>query len=350
MNNVGIVYNDEITNYDFGYGHPFRSTRFRKYIQLLDKKKIHEHPNVVFHKSGSAKNEELLLAHKMEYLKDVETKANLGAFLSPDTPVNPSIVEAARYIVGGGLKAAQLISDGYQLVDVVGGGLHHAGPDYGGGFCVFNDVAICAMNLLENYSYDRVLIFDTDVHAGNGTMDIFYRDPRVLLIDIHQDPRTLYPGRGFLYEIGEGAGKGNTVNIPLPPYSGDQEYGLILSRVFKPLVKQYEPQVIIRNGGTDPHFSDGLGNLNLTYRGLHSIGVSVREIASEVNVPIINMSCSGYNPNTVAEGWYAIFTGLMGTQLDIIESDQPEYVFHKEIEVERIIEELAINLKDYWAL
>ena len=71
MNNVGIVYNDEITNYDFGYGHPFRSTRFRKYMQLLDKKKIHEHPNVVFHESKSAKNKDLSLAHKIEYIKDV---------------------------------------------------------------------------------------------------------------------------------------------------------------------------------------------------------------------------------------------------------------------------------------
>jgi acetoin utilization protein AcuC len=319
-------------------------------MQLLEEKKVYENPDVVFHESKPATNDELLLTHKMEYLIEVETKSYSSTPLSPDTPVNPSIVEAARYIVGGGLKAAQLVSDGYGLVDAVGGGLHHAGPDYGGGFCVFNDVAVCATYLLENQGYDRVLVFDTDVHAGNGTMDIFYHDPRVLFIDIHQDPRTLYPGRGFLHEIGDGAGKGYTVNVTLPPFSGDHEYEMALSKVFRPLVKQFEPQVIIRNGGSDPHFSDGLGNLNLTYRGLHRIGESVREVASEMNIPIINMSCSGYNPDTVAEGWYAIFTGLMGTQLEIAESVQPEYVYPKEIEVLGIIEELAVKLEDYWAL
>ena len=114
-----------------------------------------------------------------------------------------------------------------------------------------------------------------DVHAGNGTMDIFWNDPRVLFVDFHQDPRTIYPGRGFLDEIGENRGKGYTVNVPLPRYTNDHEYAYALDKVFKPLVEQFEPQVIIRNGGSDPHFADRLGSLNLTYKGLKNIGKTV---------------------------------------------------------------------------
>jgi acetoin utilization protein AcuC len=205
------------------------------------------------------------------------------------------------------------------------------------------------MALLNKFNFDKVLILDTDVHAGNGTMDIFSKEPRVLFIDLHQDPSTIYPGRGFLNNIGEKSGKGYTVNVPLPPYAGDKEFDLALDSVFKPLVKQFEPQIIIRNGGSDPHFNDRLGNLKMTYKGLRRIGVTVREAAAEVDAPIINMSCSGYS-HTVAEGMYAILAGLMDIEFDVKENYQPEY-FEPQIEtVENTIQELAIHLKDYWTI
>jgi acetoin utilization protein AcuC len=350
LNKIGIVYSEEIADYDFGYGHPFRGTRFLEYMQLLIKKKILEKPNVVLINNEPALNEDLLLAHSKEYIEEVEAQANLRLYISPDTPVTPRIVKAARYIVGGGLKAAELVKKGYTLVDSVGGGLHHAGRDYGGGFCVFNDVAICTMALLRKFQYERVLILDTDVHAGNGTMDIFSRDPRVLFIDLHQDPSTIYPGRGFLTEIGENGGKGFTVNVPLPPFAGDQEVDLALTRVFKPLVKQFEPQVIVRNGGSDPHFADRLGSLNMTYKGFHNIGATVREASVDVKAPIINMSCSGYNPNTVAEGLYSILAGLMDIELDVEEVGNLNNVEPQIEVVEKTIDKLAIIHQDYWTM
>jgi acetoin utilization protein AcuC len=319
-------------------------------MQLLLQKKILEHPNLVFFKSELAEDEDLLLAHSKEYVEEVETLADLGLMVSPDTPVSPSIVKAARYIVGAGIKAAELVKDGFWLVDSVGGGLHHAGRDYGGGFCVFNDVAVCTLALIRKYDYERVLILDTDVHAGNGTMDIFRCDPQVLFIDLHQDPKTIYPGRGFLDEIGENSGRGYSVNIPLPLGAGDKEVNLVLNRVFKPLVNQFEPQVIIRNGGSDPHFGDRLGNLNMTYQGFHMMGETVREAAVSVEAPIINMSCSGYNPRTVAEGMYAILTGLMDHIFDIEEMDKPNYVESQMETVEKTIKELATQLRDYWVI
>jgi acetoin utilization protein AcuC len=350
LNKIGIVYNEEINNYDFGYGHPFSGTRFRDYMQIICEKKIPEQTNIAIIKSEPASDNDLLLVHTKDYLEFVDTQANYGLYLSPDTPVTSRIINAARYIVGGGLKAAELVNQRYELIDSVGGGLHHAGSDYGGGFCVYNDVAVCAYALLDRFGYERVLILDTDVHAGNGTMDIFWRDPRVLFIDFHQDPRTIYPGRGFLDEIGEMTGEGYTVNVPLPRYTGDHDYTYALGRIFEPLVEQFKPQVIIRNGGSDPHFSDKLGSLNLTYKGLENIGKTVREAATEIDAFVINMSCSGYNPNTVSKGMFAILTGLMNIELEFIETNYLPNVKSQKEAITKIVEELAIKLQNYWAL
>ena len=93
--------------------------------------------------------------------------------------------------------------------------MHHARRSYGAGFCIYNDVALCARNLIQKYNLERILILDTDAHAGDGTCEIFYEDPRVLFMDLHQDPHTLYPGTGFAHEIGADNGKGYTANVPM---------------------------------------------------------------------------------------------------------------------------------------
>jgi len=124
-----------------------------------------------------------------------------------------------------------------------GGGMHHARGNYGAGFCIYNDVAICIRNLIQKYGLERILVLDTDAHAGDGTCQIFYQDPRVLFIDLHQDPRTLYPGTGFSHEIGAGEGKGYTVNVPLPPGASYDAYEYVLDEIFAPLAGEFDPQI-----------------------------------------------------------------------------------------------------------
>lgn len=350
MKNKAIVYHENLKKYDFGSGHPFRSVRFSRYMKLLKEKEILKDPDTDLIRQGRAEDEDLLLVHEQNYVEKVKNLAEKSYRLTQDTPLSLDIVEGARYIVGAGLKAVDLVTEGYYLVDSVGGGLHHAGPDYGGGFCVFNDVAVCAEAFLRIPGNERVLILDTDVHAGNGTMDIFYEDARVLFVDVHQDPLSIYPGRGFIEETGEGKGKGYTVNIPLPPYTGNQGMEMVLERVFKPLVQQFEPQIIIRNGGSDPHFSDNLGSLRLTYEGFHMIGKVVREAAVAVNIPVVNMSCSGYNPDTVAEGMYSILSGLIDRELDIHEDEVPVDYDPQVENVEELISELGEKLSDHWKI
>jgi acetoin utilization protein AcuC len=352
MNRVAIVHHGGVEGYDFGPGHPFRGGRFPRFMKLLEERGILLHPDVKLVEPEAADDSDLHLVHPDSYTGLVDELATKNVPLSPDTPLSPSIAQAARLVVGTTLRAGELVmEEGFRSAEGVGGGLHHAGRDYGGGFCVFNDVAICAQAMMDRHGLDRVLIFDSDAHAGNGTMDIFYGEPRVLFISIHQDPRTIYPGTGFIHQIGRGRGEGYTVNLPLPPGAGDECMKLALERVFQPLSRAFRPQVIIRNGGSDPHFLDGLTNLGLTFKGLKSIGAAVAEAASDIGCGVVDLCCSGYNPDTVAKGWFAILVGLIGIEAELSESHPPRRTYPRLVnETEENIEKLAETLSGYWNL
>lgn len=352
MEPVAIIYHRGVVEYDFGRGHPFRGDRFPRFMRLLEDRGLLSRPEVQLVEPEAAGDDDLLLVHSDSYIRLVERMAKSSAPLSGDTPLSPKVPGAAKLIVGGALKAGDLVArGGYRVAEVVGGGLHHAGRDYGGGFCVFNDVAVCARTLLDRHGLERVLIFDSDAHSGNGTMDIFYDEPRVLFISVHQDPRTIYPGTGFIDQIGSGTGRGYTVNVPLLPGSGDMCMDLVLERVFKPLAKVFRPQIIIRNGGSDPHYRDGLASLGLTFNGLRSIGAEVSQAAFDAGCGVIDLCCSGYNPETVAEGWLALLSGLMGVEVELDELRPPPTAKPEMLKAtEAVINRLAERLSGYWSL
>jgi acetoin utilization protein AcuC len=347
-----LVYHEDSVKYDFGWGHPFRSDRFTSFMSLIEERGLLEDPRVSLIKPEAATERDLLLAHTREYVEGVRERAEAHEPLTRDTPLNPSIVEGALAIVGSSLRAAKLVAEGaVGVAEGVGGGLHHAGAGYGGGFCVFNDVAVCARALLERHGLDRVLVFDTDVHAGNGTMDVFYEEPRVLFISVHQDPRTLYPGTGFIDQVGGGPGEGSTVNVPLPSGADDGCMALVLEEVFLPLTREFRPQAIIRNGGSDPHFMDGLGSLNLSFQGLRHIGEVVAEAASKAGCGVVDLCCSGYNPSTVAQGWLALLSGVAGLEVPLVESTQPPVADGVVVgETRDVISEIQSKLAEYWSL
>lgn len=350
MVSFAIIYNKDIVLYDFGKGHPFRGQRFIDYMDLIEEKGLLNDPLLKIIKSSNAENSDLLLVHSKDYIDDVTVRAKTSTPLTKDTPLNPAIVKGAQAIVGSSLKAAELVANGVvKLAEGVGGGLHHAGKNYGGGFCVYNDVAICTQALLDRHGLERVLIFDTDVHAGNGTMDIFYENPKVLFISVHQDPHTLYPGTGFIDDIGIGEGEGSTINIPLPPKADDKCMELALDELFTPLVREFKPQVIIRNGGSDPHFMDGLGSLNLSFKGLRNIGQVVASAAADTRCGVVDLCCSGYNPRTVAQGWLALLSGVAGLDISFNEYlPLPTVSDHVLVETEKVVRDVKAKLAEYW--
>ena len=365
---IGILYQDGLKEYDFGPGHPFRGRRAGIFIEFF-KQHIAEDENYRILQAEAATEDDLLLICQKDYINfttDYFRAANLGlSYTRPDLffeyhsmdnqPIGRpgKLEQAARLVIGQSKTACDLIQDGkYKKVISIGGGLHHAKPYYGEGFCLYNDVAFCGRYLMKNYKLERILILDTDAHAGNGTAEYFYEEPRVLFIDLHQDPRTLYPGTGFAHQIGSGEGKGFTVNIPMPPGAGDDSYKLAFESIVEPLASEFKPQIIVRNGGSDPHFDDQLTELGMTVNGFRMIGEKTRKMARVCDDKVIDLIASGYNEKVLPSAWLALISGLAGFDLDIKESEPlPEHIASDTAlaEMGKVMNDVKSRLKDYWS-
>lgn len=362
---IAILYREELKEYDFGPDHPFRGDRYEIFPKFL-KENLPEDDNYRFFKAEPGTEEDLLLICDKDYIyftRDYFKSANLGLnyperFFQYHSGDNlprgqpGKLEEAARVMIGQVKMGADLIQAGeYEKVVCIGGNMHHAKPNYGEGFCIYNDNAFVAKYLIGKYSLERILILDTDAHAGNGTADYFYEDPRVLFIDLHQDPRTLYPGTGFAHQIGSGKGKGFTINIPMPVYSGYDSYQLALESIVQPVTQEFKPQVIIRNGGSDPHFADELTGLGLPVKGFRMIGESVREMAKTCQGKVIDLIGSGYNKEVLPYAWLALISGLADFKIEVEEPGSIPERFRKDpsfAKTKEVIEEVKRHLKDYW--
>jgi acetoin utilization protein AcuC len=346
-----FFYHPDFAAYDFGPSHPFQGSRFERFMRELEARFPSVYAELEVRRPARAENELLELVHARPYIARVGALEKRRGFLSPDTQLLPGSVDAARLIVGASAAAAEACLQGGLAIGF--GGLHHAGPDYGEGFCIFNDVAVAAAALLRR-GYSRIVILDTDAHQGNGTMDIFYEDPRVLFVSIHQDPRTLYPGRGFVDEIGRGPGVGFTVNLPMPMLSDGLMYDRAMADVVFPLVDEFGPEVIIRNGGCDPLYTDTLTNLGLTLDELTALVRRITEKASALRVPLLDLFLSGYGPY-VTEGWLAILRGILGESFELSIPEKPKRISRDaRAGIEKMTTEMLIELKrhlrPYWKI
>jgi len=313
------MYSEKLTSYDFGEGHPFRGKRFSDFLATFNNLGLDEHPKLKIIHSNPCSFQDLLLVHSEEYLEKIQQREKRHESLSLDTPLRPGMFEAAMHVVGASLNALKLVLDENASFAVgLGGGMHHAFPNSGGGFCIVNDVAICA-EYLRKAGKKRILILDTDAHYGDGTANIFYETPEVLFISIHQNPSTLYPGTGYIREVGRGDGEGYNVNIPIPVYGNDSCYELTYSEIVLPLVKEFKPEIIIRNGGSDPHFSDKLTDLGVSLNGLRRMGEIHREIMQISGSKGITLIGSGYNPIVLPYGWISIILGLSDIEFSLEE-------------------------------
>ena len=349
-----ISYHEKFGQYDLGVNHPFRGDRFAKAKAFFDEKGLTRSKGTLLIHADPIERAELLKVHAEEYVNLVFRLAELGKHYDIDTPVNKSIVEGLMYIIGGVVEAGTAIFGGKAKRAVaLGGGFHHAGRDYGGGFCLFNDIAILVESLRERFNLRRFLVLDYDVHFGNGTSDIYYKDQSVLFISLHQDPRTIFPGRGFIDEIGEGEGEGFNVNVPLPMRTGEQAYLYALREVFPLLAEEFKPDVVIANGGSDAHFADHLGSLGLTAKGFFDISRIIAETSEKAcNGKAILLITSGYNITVLPYSWYALAAGISEYERDreAIEDfyPAPSDPFQNQREVEAVVKELKATLKPYW--
>ena len=350
--NIGLAFDDRLAQYDLGEGHPFRGDRFRNAMEYFRSRGLFDSGMVELLRSKPVSREDLLRVHDEKYVDLIFRLAEENKSYDPETPTSESIVEGALLIAGGGVGCAKAVLDGTFKHGVsLGGGHHHAGRDYGGGFCLFNDVAVLIEFLRAKCRLKRFLVLDYDVHFGNGTSDIYYRDNSVLYISLHQDPRTIYPGRGFVEEIGEGDGTGFNVCVPLPVGTGDETYLRVLEEVFVPLAEEFKPEIIVANGGSDAHFKDSLGSLGLTARGFYGIACLIRKTAERVcNGRLVLIPGSGYNPRILPMCWYSLVAGVAGLDGGSIVDEFGSPVERDDVrgEAERTVDGLKRLLRKYW--
>lgn len=363
---IAVLYREELKEYDFGPGHPFRGDRYLTFPEFL-KDRLPEDNIYKIISTEPATNDDLLRICDQDYIdfsRDYYHAVYAGwtayyggfnQFQSPDnkpfdTPGN--IEEAARLIIGQARAACDLVQSGQYVKAVsIGGGLHHAKRRFGEGFCIYNDVAFTALYLVEKYNLERIMILDTDAHAGNGTAEYVQANPKILFVDIHQDPRTIYPGTGFASDIGEKDGLGHTFNIPLPPYAGDACYRLVFDELILPLTLEYKPQIIVRNGGSDPHFDDGLTNLGMTVAGFRMMGEKVRFMADICQGKQIDLIASGYNKDVLPYAWLSLLSGIADFPVKIEEPGLlPQKLQDNRLLVEtgKVLEEVKRYHREYW--
>jgi acetoin utilization deacetylase AcuC-like enzyme len=295
-------------------GHPENPQRMLAIMDLLESTKILTDISQV--DITEAQTEQIARVHSESLIRRIrQTSEHGGGYLDPDTYTSGESFKLALDAAGTTTKLLDLImeteaANGMALVRPPG---HHAERGRVGGFCLFNNIAVAARQAQEVHGADRVLIVDFDVHHGNGTQDIFYNDPTVLYVSIHQFGAFFYPGTGAISEVGTGSGHGYTVNIPFPPGAGDISYMTAFSDLVGPKVKEFSPDVVLVSAGYDAHWIDPLASAVLSLGGYSNISAKLIEMADDLcGGKILFVLEGGYHPTALSHGVLNTLFRLIG--------------------------------------
>ncbi len=247
--------------------------------------------------------------HALRYLDSIkELSARGGGYLDFDTALSSDSWEAATLAAGAAIEAVESALEGMAAFAIARPPGHHAGRDYGMGFCLINNVAVAA-EYARSRGLDRVAILDWDVHHGNGTQDIFYGSEEVLYLSAHQSP--FYPGTGDTREVGQGRGEGFTANIPLPGRSGEALYAEAFAGFFIPILREFRPALILVSAGYDAHADDLLGGMRLTTASFGRFASALAAVTREVGAaPPAFLLEGGYNLNALTDSVAATIEGV----------------------------------------
>ncbi|MDQ4145612.1 MAG: acetoin utilization protein AcuC [Actinomycetota bacterium] len=357
---VALVTVEDIARaYDFGSSHPLRPERVLltydriRDLGLVDGSRVREVA------SRSATDDEIKAAHAADFVhtvKDIdagtlsERKGRGYGLGTPDNPIFANMHPASAAVCGATLSAAEVVSSGEVLHAFnPAGGLHHARRAEASGFCIYNDPAVAIARVLALHPDWRVMYLDVDVHHGDGVQWIFYDDPRVLTVSLHQSGRYLYPGTGFEDEIGTGEAAGTAANIPLLPSTGNDDYLWALRRVLLELGGAFRPHVLVSQLGADTHYGDPLANLGLTLSAFPRMARVIHEAAHEVaDGRWVATGGGGYQAETVVPlVWTIHFAEMCGEPeripdewLDDLDPAEVSRPYRDEVKrsVERVLE------------
>ena len=313
-----LVHGEELTRYDFGSDHPMAPGRvthtmsLARQLGVLDRLKIVPPPPVDL--------DQLQTVHTPDYIAAVrrgepDFQYGLG---TGDNPVFPGMHEIAAAVAMATTEAARRVWSGeVTRASNISGGLHHAMPSRTSGFCVYNDVAI-AIHWLLDHGCERVGYVDVDVHHGDGVQAIFYDDPRVMTVSMHETPVCLFPGTGYAYETGGRGAEGRSVNIALPPGTNDSDWLRAFHAVVPDVLRAHQPQVLITQHGCDSHRHDPLADLDLSVDGQRASYLALADLADELcGGRWVSTGGGGYAvTNVVPRAWTHLLSIVGGEPLD----------------------------------
>lgn len=317
--------------------HPERKERLTAILEMIDEVGLdldHIAPE-------PANVDQVAEVHSRRYIEQVrEICERGGGHLDIDTVLCKDSYFVALLAAGGTCTCVNNVirSSGaaFALVRPPG---HHATPHRGMGFCIFNNVAVAARHA-QKAGLQRVLIVDWDVHHGNGTQAIFYNDDRVLYFSTHQFPH--YPGTGRVSEVGEGAGKGFTVNVPLPSGTDDAGYLMAYREILVPVAEEFRPDIILVSAGHDPHAADPLGGMRMTTQGFGAIAGIVKDLADRLcGGRLVASLEGGYNLKASAEAVVAELKAFTG--------DIPLMRASEDLAIARRLKEVKQSQAPYWS-
>ena len=321
--------------HDTGHGHPERADRIRAIEAELEARDWLGWEQI---EAPRATEEQLLRIHPREYVEQVREFSERGVPFDMDTPTSPGTYEAALRAAGGACALAEaLISGGertgFSCLRPPG---HHAETARAMGFCLFANAAIAARHALDALGAERVLVVDWDVHHGNGTNALFHDSPEVLFVSMHQYP--FWPGTGALTDVGEGAGEGYSINLPVPAGTGEAAFLSLLEHVVAPAARQYGPDLILISAGYDAHRDDPLASLVLETSSYGRMSSCLRALGEELGAPVGALLEGGYDLRALAESVPETMAALAG------DADPPQAARHP------LADQAAEVLGRYWEL
>ncbi|MEJ3743519.1 acetoin utilization protein AcuC [Actinomycetes bacterium KLBMP 9797] len=281
-----VVWDEALLGYNLG-DHPLDPVRVELTMALARELGVLDRPGVRVVAPKPADDAALTRVHRADYLDAIRAAPDDPYFSgwglnTGDNPVFEGMHEASALICGATLAAAEAVWRGEARRAVnVAGGLHHAMPARAAGFCVYNDPAVAIARLLD-LGAERIAYVDIDVHHGDGVQEMFYTDPRVLTVSLHETPLALFPGTGFPEETGGDGAEGSAVNIALPPGTGDASWLRAFHAVVPSVLRAFRPQVLFAQCGADSHRLDPLADLRLSVDGQRAAHLALRALADEL--------------------------------------------------------------------
>lgn len=313
---VGLIYDPVYLEHRNPPGHPECSDRLTVTYKLLQSNSIFSRLKLI--SPYEAPPDLISAVHDDQYVDYVqEVAGDSGGYIDGDTYISSDSYRVARFAAGAIVAAIDNVmsEETNSIFCLVRPPGHHAEAKFGMGFCIFNNLAVGAQYALDKYGISRILIIDWDAHHGNGIQDIFYDSPQVLYISLHQHP--LYPGTGSLTEIGRAGGEGYTINIPLPPGSGNDIYLEAFNKIIVPVARKFNPELIMIAAGYDGHFADPLTMLNLSTSGYARMTEEILSLMDPSKRRIIYSLEGGYNLEALSHSVLATISTLAGDNKEI---------------------------------